>query len=77
MSSNEMEPEAGESNPAIIFRRVDFPTPLLPTTAHFSPADTEKLIFWKRISLLGCVYDKSWICRLIDICSYLLIHKKD
>src|SRR5699024_10403853 len=36
-------PPVGISSPPIIWRRVDFPLPLVPTTARNSPFSTEKL----------------------------------
>ena len=45
MSSHTMVPVAGGIFPANILRSVDFPTPLFPTIAHFSPAGMVKVIF--------------------------------
>jgi hypothetical protein len=40
-----MVPVAGGIFPANFLRMVDFPTPLFPTIAHFSPAGMVKVIF--------------------------------
>lgn len=38
-------PVAADNLPAIIDKSVDLPMPLFPIMAHFSPEDTEKLMF--------------------------------